>query len=176
MTAGGWGPAIGDEGSGFLDWAGGDSGWRFGSWIAGGSTGLLEAIRAAWGAKDLGDLVGFANARPGPDFASLAPVVAYRASESDEVAAAVLRRAGVELAEQVQVVWKRMQAAGQERGQVAYTGGVLEKIAEVREAMKRRIEAEAGLSVREGAVKTMEGAMWRARQHVAVVSGKGHDL
>jgi len=124
---------------------------------------LLGAIGVAWGAKDLGDLVGIANGRPGPDFATLAPVVAYRASEGDPVAERVLLQAGIELAEQVKAVWWKMQAAGETRAQVAYTGSVVEKIGVVREAMRRRIEEEDGVSVLNGAVTTMEGAMWRAR-------------
>jgi glucosamine kinase len=173
MTAGGWGPGIGDEGSGF--WIGREAVRRaFRQLDQGGDTGLLEAIRAAWGAKDLGDLVGFANARPGPDFATLAPVVAYCASQEDWLASGVLTHAGMELAEQVKVVWKRMLGAGERQVSVAYTGSVVEKIGEVRQVMVRRINAEEGLSVVNGAVKTMEGAMWRARGGVAA-SMQGRD-
>ena len=163
VTAGGWGPAIGDEGSGW--WIGREAVREaFRALDRGEPTGLLDAIRAAWGAKDLGEMVGFANQRPGPDFAALAPVVAYRAEGGDEIAERVLIVAGRELAEQVGVVWRKMQAAGDSSAGVAYTGSVLEKIAPVREAMKRRIAGNyAGLRVLDGAVKTMEGAMWRAR-------------
>jgi N-acetylglucosamine kinase-like BadF-type ATPase len=125
---------------------------------------LLDAIRRAWGAKDIGEVVGFANQRPGPDFAALAPVVAARAESGDEVALSVLMMAGRELAEQVGVVWGKMQTAGDAASGVAYTGSVLEKIAPVREAMKRRIAGNyRELRVMDGAVVTMEGAMWRAR-------------
>ena len=162
MMAGGWGPGIGDEGSGF--WIGREAiREAFRQHDRGGDTELLEAIRAAWGAKDLGDLVGFANARPGPDFASLAPVVAACAAEGNELARGVLQRAGIELAEQVGVVWKKMRAAGELSVRVAYTGSVVEKIGAVREAMKGRIAEEDGIRVVDGAVNTMEGAMWRAR-------------
>ena len=163
LTAGGWGPAIGDEGSGY--WIGREAiRVAFQTLDRGGPTGLLEAIRAAWGAKDLADLVGFANQRPGPDYAMLAPVVAYRAEGGDEVAERVLLRAGIELSEQVAVVWRKMRERGESEAGVAYTGSVVEKIAPVRESMQRRIKASCpGLRVLDGAVKTMEGAMWRAR-------------
>jgi glucosamine kinase len=163
MTAGGWGPAIGDEGSGW--WIGREAVREaFRALDRGEPTGLLDAIQRVWGARDLGEVVGLANQRPGPDFAALAPVVAQRAEGGDEVAEQVLICAGRELAEQVGVVWKKMQKAGDSAAWVAYTGSVLEKIAPVREAMKRRIAGNyAGLRVMEGAVKTMEGAMWRAR-------------
>ena len=166
LTAGGWGPGIGDEGSGY--WIGREAVREaFRALDRGGATSLLEAIRAAWGAKDLGDLVGFANARPGPDYAMLAPVVAYQAYHDESgknIAEHVLVRAGIELAEQVGVVWRKMLEHGATEAQVAYTGSVLEKIAPVRKAMVRRIQANCpGLYLMDGAVKTMEGAMWRAR-------------
>ncbi len=107
----------------------------------GGATGLLEAIRAAWGAKDVGEVVGIANARPGPDFAGLVPVVVYCAEQGDETASRVLVHAGAQLAEQVRLVWQRMQAGGVTQAGVAYTGSVVEKIAQVRQVMVRRIEA-----------------------------------
>ncbi len=163
MTAGGWGPGIGDEGSGY--WIGREAVREaFRALDRGGSTALLEAIRVAWGAKDLGEVVGFANQPPGPDFAALALVVAFRAGEGDEVAQQVLRRAGYELAEQVTTVWRKMHRGGERTAQVAYTGSVVEKIELVREEMKQRLSEIEGLNLVDGAVKTMEGAMWRARR------------
>ena len=163
MTAGGWGPAVGDEGSGF--WIGREAVREsLRSLDRGGSTKLLEAIRVAWGAADVGRLVAIANARPGPDFAALAPVVAYCELDGDEVAGRVLTQAGSELAEQVEVVWKRMREAGVEQADLRYTGSVVEKIAHVRRGLAKRIgERCEGLRMVNGAVNSMEGAMWRAR-------------
>ena len=166
FTAGGWGPAIGDEGSGY--WIGAEA-VRAAFWALdrGVPTGLMEGIRVSWGVEGIGEMVGYANARPGPgvsgpDWAALAPVVMGLAEAGDAVATGVLERAGVALADQVVAVWARMQAAGEIEVEVAYTGSVLERIGRVRERMARELE-RVGLRVRDGAVNSMEGAMWRAR-------------
>ena len=163
-SAGGWGPALGDEGSGY--WIG-QEGVKAALWgLDRGMQGkLLAAIQEAWGADTVGDVVAVGNLRPGPDFAALAPVVAWCAEEGDELAEAVLTRAGEELAEQVELVRLKMEESG-EAGVVgvAYTGSVLERIGAVRKSMVRAL-AEGGVrvQVRDGAVDSLEGALWRAR-------------
>ena len=148
--AGGWGPGIGDEGSGF--WIGREAVRRaFAAIDQGEESALLEAIRTAWGVKDLGEVVAFANARPGPDLSALTPVVMRCAYEGDALAAAVLEDAGVELAKQVAVVWEKMRAHGEPLARVAYTGSVVDKIDRARDAMKRAIaERCLGVSVADG--------------------------
>lgn len=163
-SAGGWGPALGDEGSGY--WIG-HEGVKAVFWglDRGVSTTMLGAVRDAWGAESVGDLVALANVRPGPDFALLAPVVAWCAEEGDELARAVLVRAGEELAEQVELVRVKMEESG-EAGVVgvAFTGSVLERIGPVREAMVAALrEAEIQVEVQEVGVDSLEGALWRAR-------------
>lgn len=163
FKAGGWGPGIGDEGSGF--WIGREAVRRaFLAMDGGGETGLLEGIRRAWGVEDLSGMVAYANRLPGPEYAALAPVVMACADGGDMVAGDVLRMAGDELAAQVGVVWAKMRAHCEETGKVAYTGSVVEKMERVRSQMERTIvERCEGLSVMRGAVNSMEGAMWRAR-------------
>ncbi len=94
------GAGIGDEGSGY--WIGREAVRQaFRRLIEAVQTGLLEAIRVAWGAKDLGEVVGIANARPGPDFAGLVPVVVRCAEQGDDVAAASWSGRGWSWREQV---------------------------------------------------------------------------
>jgi len=160
--AGGWGPGIGDEGSGY--WIGREAvRCALHALDRGVKSLLLEAVQDAWGVSSLSELVGKGNERPGPDFAALTHTVAECAERGDAVAADVLRRAGEELAEFVEVVCAKLGAEDSAMG-VAYTGSVIENIAAVRDAMKARLaRSQPKLRVVDGAVDSLEGALWRAR-------------
>jgi glucosamine kinase len=164
-NVGGWGPAIGDEGSGF--WIGQEA-LRAGFWAKDRNvpTTLLAEIGNLWNAKSLGEIVEMANARPGPDFPALAPIVAKCAEAGDELAIAVLERAGVELGEQVALVALKMKESGSKRKiEVAYTGSVLEHISLVRSSLIAALKKSSpAVKVRDGAVDSLEGALWRARE------------
>jgi glucosamine kinase len=175
FSAGGWGPVLGDEGSGF--WIGLEAlraALRARDTAAASEpTGLLlESIRRHWGLATLGDLVAAANMRantdrPAPDFAAFAPVVAACAEEGDAVALRVLNRAGEELARQVALVYAKMIASGctPDSGvEVAFTGSVLARIAAVRDAMVSKLAAAVPAAVcRIEEVDPLEGALYRAR-------------
>jgi glucosamine kinase len=167
VGAGGWGPVLGDEGSGF--WIGLEA-VRMALTErdrSGVPSRLLGEIEREWGVKSLGELVALANRRGGPegaapDFAGLAPVVARCAEEGDPLAISTLQMAGVELAELVRVVVQRLEVM--EIG-VAYTGSVLECAGAVREAMVKELRTSLPMArAREGAVDPLEGALWRARK------------
>ncbi len=157
----GLGAGSGDEGSGF--WIGREAvraGFR--ALDRGVRDGFAGGDAGAWGAADVGAVVGIANARPGPDFAALVPAVVTLAEAGDPVARSLLVSAGQELAEQVLVVRDRMRKHGEDQPEVAFSGSILEKIAIAREAMLERLGD--GVVVQLEAVNSMEGAMWRARR------------
>ena len=166
VSAGGWGPVIGDEGSG--TWIGLEAiraGLR--AHDRGVETCLLREIETHWGLKDMGELIAKANERSRPDFAELAMVVARCAEGGDALAISVLDRAGAELAEQVSLAAGKMRAAGcakDDTSHVAFTGSVLEKIARVRRSMEEHLRASLhDVEVAQQPVESMEGALWRAR-------------
>lgn len=163
--AGGWGPALGDEGSGF--WIGQEA-LRAGFWAKDRNvpTILLAEVGDLWGAKSIGEIVEMANARPGPDLPALAPLVARCADAGDELAAAVLQRAGIELAEQVALVALKMKESGAKRKiEAAYTGSVLEHISPVRSSLIAALKKSSpAVKLREGAIDPLDGALWRARE------------
>jgi N-acetylglucosamine kinase-like BadF-type ATPase len=167
FTAGGWGPVLGDEGSG--------------TWIGleairaclrahdrGLETTLLRAIQHAWHLADLGALVAQANKRERPDFASLTHVVARCADSGDALAGGVLDRAGEELAAQVSLVISKMRSAGaapRDAARVAFTGSVLGRIPRVLRSMEAQLRATwPDISVDKTASSPLDGALWRARR------------
>jgi glucosamine kinase len=167
VSAGGWGPILGDEGSG--SWIGLEAlraGLR--AKDRGVDTCLLREIEDFWELDDLGALVARANQKPRPDFAELCMVVARCAEQGDSLAMGVLDRAGQELAAQVSLVVSKMKAMScksSDYAQLAFTGSVLEKIPRVRRAMEEQLTAALPeLQVAEKPVEPLEGAMWRARK------------
>lgn len=167
VTAGGWGPVIGDEGSGM--WIGREairSGFH--AKDRGVDTGLLQEIQEFWGLQNLGELIAKANNSRRPDFAELVKVIVGRADKGDELAASVLRRAGEELAVHVELVIEKMKAVGCRPGDgdaVDFTGSVLGKIDLVRSSMTQRLKGSVPAArVAEKPVEPLEGALWRARQ------------
>jgi glucosamine kinase len=167
VSAGGWGPVIGDEGSG--TWIGLEAiraGLR--AHDRGVPTCLLREIEVHWELEDLGELIAKANERLRPDFAGLAMVVSRCAEDGDALAASVLDRAGVELAEQVSLAASKMRAVGcavNDTSHVAFTGSVLEKIVRVRRSMEEHLHAALPeAQVAQQPVVSMEGALWRARK------------
>ncbi len=188
MHTGGWGPALSDEGSGH--WLGTETlracfraidAQPASSADVVSASGhrdpvqdkdvppLLQNIMGALGLGQLDEVIGVGNA-PGFVSASLVPVIVAAAREGDLLAAAMLRRAGEDLAGLVAAVIRKMELLERDTGEllappeVAFVGGILANIAEVHMAMGhalRRLYPE--IVLQETAVDPLEGALWHAR-------------
>ena len=167
MHAGGWGPMLGDEGSGH--WIGLEA---IRSALRARDRGvpgcLLRDITAFWEVENVAELLAKANQRPRPDFARLAQVVAGCAEKGDVLASSVLERAGQELAAQVSVVFAKMAAGGcaaADTGRVAFTGNVLAKVPVVLTEMRAELKRlYPNVAVDGEPVVALEGALARARE------------
>lgn len=170
--AGGWGFAVGDEGS--AHWIGraavvavlraadlaGES--PTGS-VRLSDSSLAAALLKAWGVTSLGDLARAANSIPPPDFAALFPTVA---ASKDEVAAPVLSNAGRELARVADVVIRRLFAKDESASvPVAMTGGVFRHAPLVSQLFYNELRAlDPRVEVRPHVVEPVEGALRMARR------------
>lgn len=164
--AGGWGPALADEGSGNLL---GLQALRavFAAINAGEDPLLLYRVLDHLGLRTRDELVAAANA-PNFEFAQLMPVVVQAAHDGDRVAQATLTRGGEELAGLVLHVIGRLVAAepGIENGlRIAYTGSILEHVPDVRNAMEHvLLRLYPQLQFVPGIVDPLNGALWHARR------------
>ena len=146
VRAGGWGPALGDEGSGY----------RIGHRAlqatvraidTGRSTELFHAVLNEWKLDSIHDLVEFANSRPFPDFSSLAQVVAQAAGNGDSLAMEILEAEGLALAEVALIVLRKLQAEPEQAQwlpRCAVAGSILEKVLPVRRALQSALNRALG--------------------------------
>ena len=161
ITAGGWGPALADQGSGH----------RIGlealraAFLAkdeGSPTRLLDAILKFWNLDSLDDLVAFANSHPAPDFSRLTELILHHANTGDPIAASVLHREGADLGWLVRLVLRQLPQDPPPR--IAFTGSILEKVQPVRDALIASVQSEfPTITAIEGIVDPIAGALWRAR-------------
>lgn len=189
VRAGGWGFAIGDEGS--AHWIGraavsavlrasdlsstdpGASDFSHAEPPDGTPPGgqpkdssLPAALCNAWGVKALIDLARAANSIPPPDFAALFPAVA---ASTDDLATRVLTQAGTELAQVAAVVAHRL-FPKDEAGPVpvAMTGGVFRHASLVRQVFYNELrQQEPRAEVNPQVVEPVEGALRMARRAAA---------
>jgi glucosamine kinase len=177
-TAGGWGPALSDQGSGH----------RIGSEALRAiflaldeekPTILLNAVMRLWELDSISDLVDYANRRPSPDFSRLAEIVLSCAQQGDAVALSVLHHEGRALAHLASLVIRRLQRSGPELGwapPVAFAGSILAKIAPVRETLIETLQREfPALVAMPGVVDPLLGALWRARTYQPYLETTGKD-
>jgi len=160
--AGGWGPIISDEGSGF---------WIGRTAVANAmrahdslrATDLLTAIMRAWRLNSLQEVVSMANSNPPPDFASLFPEVLRSADEGDSLAREILTSAATELAQLAGIVIRKLWPAGGETS-IAVTGGVFAHSSQIREIFAHTIRAERpGIHINLEPVHPVMGALEIAR-------------
>ncbi|HEX3986716.1 MAG TPA: BadF/BadG/BcrA/BcrD ATPase family protein [Acidobacteriaceae bacterium] len=168
VTAGGWGPALADQGSGqFI----GLEALRRGFLAIDQRrpTSLLDRARAFWKIASLEDLVEFANSNPSPDFSRLAPLVVEAAEQGDAVAGEVLDQGGADLASLAALVIEHVRALeadplGFAIPAVAMAGSVLERVAPVRKALIDELRRKyPDITVIEKPADPPAGALWAAR-------------
>ncbi|MGA7340329.1 MAG: BadF/BadG/BcrA/BcrD ATPase family protein [Terracidiphilus sp.] len=165
-SAGGWSSHLGDEGSGY--WIGLHAVRRaLNAYDREEPTKILDKVGEIWGTPDLEDLVNLGDSSPGPDFAALAPAIHSLAEAGDAVALGVLKQAAADLVGFVLLVRRKLRRKHGIAGEVpvAWTGGVIEKMALVREAFFAGLKAAAPeMPVGKEAVVSLDGALWRARR------------
>lgn len=164
--AGGWGPVLGDEGSGH--WIGLRAVRAlFRAIDEGRSTTLENAVLAAWKLTSREHLIQVGNTAPLLRFAELTREVVACADAGDPIATEVLRDAGEQLARFVAIVVRRMSQLEPEPfvvPEVAIAGSILQNIGAVRAAMTEALRRLwPGIVVQSQAVDAVLGALWRAR-------------
>jgi len=165
-TAGGWGPALSDQGSGA----------RIGYQALrdmvlardeGRESTLYPEIMKLWNLGAFDELVGYANQIPSPDFTKLAPIVVACAEAGDEVAKGVLHREAEELAHLAKLVIERLRREDKEPEwvpDIAFTGSILEHVVSIRDGIVEALRRDySALKVVPGVVDPTLGALWRAR-------------
>ena len=164
--AGGWGPALADQGSGHRI---GHEALRaiFRSIDEGYATLLLHEVLECWQLDSIVQLVAFANQTPSPDFSRLTHLVLRSAEQGDPVASSVLRKEGEDLAHLACLIMRRLILISPDKfwtPPLAFAGSIMEKMPPVRDALIASVEREfSGVQTLDGVVDPVLGALWRAR-------------
>ncbi len=157
---GGWGPVIGDEGSGA--WIG----RRALSVVTAASDGrepetaLIGAILTAAQVNDVNDLVAWAAAATPAALATLAPAVISEADAGDLRANAILSMASEELVLHIRALARQLFVDERAAVPVALTGGLLKRGAPLRKRLEQRMKsAVPGAQLQGGEVDAARGAV-----------------
>jgi glucosamine kinase len=162
--AGGWGFAIGDEGS--AHWIGREAVrvtlQKHDEDPDAPDTTFTSALCEVWGASSLHNLALTASAVPPPDFASLFPVVA--ASKS-ELSLQIQSAAGMELARIAGIVIRRLFRDQGDAVPVAMIGGVFRHAATVRTSFYNELHRfDERVEINPQVVEPVDGALRMARR------------
>jgi N-acetylglucosamine kinase-like BadF-type ATPase len=162
-TVGGWGPMLGDQGSGY--WIGHQAlraALRAKDFKQ--PTRILDRVLVFWNAPTLAEIINIAH--NSADFSRLAPIVVQCAEEGDAVALEVLERGGRMLGEDAAEAFHQVRQLEPEQPMpaIAFIGGILDKVAFVRESMIDTIHRTLPtVQILPEAVDAVSGALWRAR-------------
>jgi glucosamine kinase len=168
LNVGGWGPALGDEGSGY--WTGHQAlRLAFRRLDFGTRSMLLDRVIAFWEAPDLGEVVNIANDTPAPDFSKLAKLVVECAEAGDAVCHEILALGGRMQGESAIEALRRVRLLDPDAPMpgIAFIGGILQHVEIVRRTMIETIrQALPTVYIEPKAVDGVIGALWRARHLV----------
>lgn len=159
---GGWGYPFSDEGSGY--WIGVQAvAAALRARDRGEKPEFLREVMKEFGAEDFDNLIVRMNARPGPDFATLFPIVLSASDRGDPVARQVLTAAGKELAGLAERVILRL--FDDKAVSIAVHGGVLSNSSIVSQAFTEELRVSCRCAaVLDRAVDPARGALTRARR------------
>ncbi len=168
---GGWGPAIGDEGSGA--WIG----RRALSVVAAAADGrepesaLTGAVLAAAGVSDAAELIPWAASANASTLATLAPVVLNVAAGGDLRANSIVSMAVEELSLHVRSLARKLFTDERASVPLALTGGLLTAGSPLRKRLEHRLKsAVPGAHIHSGEIDAARGAVRVALKHLAALA------
>lgn len=171
QNVGGWGPLLGDQGSGFRT---GLEGLQVAlrAHDHGRKTDLMQQILEFWGCTAVEDLLTRVYGGESPDFSQLAPMVRAAAEAGDADCLAVLERGGRMLGEDAAEACRRVMAQdGGKAPGVAFTGSAISQIPAIRKALAAALKSQLPEAVfADKPVDSVDGALWRARRLLGMES------